>query len=64
MPKVYYEYVYTKIVEDELDIPLSVINRGSKFVQSYIEQAVYQDDYDSTSESEDIKVNFKIEGVQ
>ena len=60
MPIVYYEYEKSMIVEDSVDVPQRVIDKGEAAIRSYVTETVEMEEYAAGCESEDVRVSFKI----
>ena len=61
MPIVHYEYEKSKIVEDSVEVPQEVIDRGEKYVRNWILETVWSGEYSYGTEAENEEVKFKVD---
>lgn len=58
--RVYYEYIYSKVVEDSVLVPQSVIDKGNMAVRSFVDETVEFEEYEPINESEDVEIKIVI----
>ena len=61
MPIVHYSYEKSKIVEDSVEVPQEVIDKGDKYVRNWIFETVWSEDYSYGPDSENEEVTFTVE---
>lgn len=61
MPKVHYEYNMSRIIEDSVEVPQEVLDKGRSHVVSFIQNVIDFEDYDYTTESDHTEINYVVE---
>ena len=56
-----YEYKKTILVEDEVEIPADVIEKGDKAIRAWINETVCDEDYDYTAIQQHEEIKYRVQ---